>query len=76
MSNGAMWGKKEKHCTPEEVDLGDTWDHVAMDPSSKLVVSLEVGERTQEQTLALVKDAQRRLAPGCLPAIFTDADEG
>ncbi len=76
MSNGAMWGKKEKHCTPEEEEHGDTWDHVAIDPSSKLVVSLAVGERTQEQTLALVKDAQSRLAPGCLPAIFTDAYEG
>lgn len=76
MSNGAMWGKKEKHCTPEERECGDTWDHVAIDPSSKLVVSLEVGERTQEQTLALLKDAQSRLAPGCLPAIFTDAYEG
>lgn len=71
-----MWGKKEKHCTPEEEEHGDTWDHVAIDPSSKLVVSLAVGERTQEQTLALVKDAQSRLAPGCLPAIFTDAYEG
>jgi hypothetical protein len=68
-----MWGKKEKHCTPEEEEHGDTWDHVAIDPSSKLVVSLAVEERTQEQTLALVKDAQSRLAPGCLPAIFTDA---
>jgi len=47
-------GKKEKHCTPEERECGDTWDHVAIDPSSKLVVSLEVGERTQEQTLALL----------------------
>ena len=71
-----MWGKKEAHCTPEEVQYGDTWDHVAIDPTAKLVVSIEVGERTQEQTMALVKDAQSRLAPGCLPAIFTDAYEG
>lgn len=75
MSNGATWGKKEAHCTPEEAEYGDTWDHVAMDPTSKLVVSLAVGERTQEQTMKLVQDAQSRLAPGCLPAIFTDAYE-
>jgi IS1 family transposase len=71
-----MWGKKEVHCSPEEEECGDTWDHVAIDPTSKLVVSLEVGERTQEQTMTLVKDARSRLAPGCLPAIFTDAYEG
>lgn len=51
------------------------WDHVAIDPQSKLVVSLEVGKRTEEQTHALVRDARSRLALGCLPAIFTDAYE-
>ena len=75
MSNGAMWGKKQAHCNPGESGSGDTWDHVAIDATSKLVVSLEVGKRTQEQTMALVKDAQSRLVPGCLPAIFTDAYE-
>ena len=60
MSNGAMWGKKETHCTAEEAEYGDTWDHVALDPTSKLVVSLAVCERTQKQTMALVKDAQSR----------------
>lgn len=51
------------------------WDHVAIDPQSKLVVSLEAGKRTEEQTHALVRDARSRLAAGCLPAIFTDAYE-
>jgi IS1 family transposase len=37
---------------------------------------LVVGKRTQEQTLALVKDAKRRLRPGHVPAIFTDAYGG
>ena len=54
---------------------GDMWDHVALDPHSKLVVSLEVGKRTEEQTHALVMDAKSRLTEGCLPAIFTDAYE-
>ena len=44
--------------------------------ASKLVVSLVVGKRTQEQTLTLVHDANRRLRPGHLPAIFTDAYGG
>lgn len=51
------------------------WDHVAIDPHSKLVVSLEVGKRTETQTHTLVKDTKSRLAAGCLPAIFTDAYE-
>lgn len=49
------------------------WDHVAIDPHSKLIVSLGVGKRTEEQTYALVMDAKGRLAKGSLPAIFTDA---
>jgi hypothetical protein len=40
---------------------------------SKLVVSLVVGKRTHEQTLALVQDTKDRLRQGHLPAIFTDA---
>jgi hypothetical protein len=40
---------------------------------SKLVVSLRVGKRTYDQTLAVVQDAHDRLRAGHLPAIFTDA---
>jgi hypothetical protein len=65
--------KKQRHCAPEEAECGDTWDHVAMDPKPKLVVALAVGKRTEVQTRQLVQDAKDRLAPGCLPAIFTDA---
>jgi len=52
------------------------WDHTAIAADSKLVVSLVVGKRTQVQTRALVHDAKKRLRPGHLPAIFTDAYEG
>jgi IS1 family transposase len=51
------------------------WDHVAIDPITKLVVALAVGKRIEEQTWRLVQDAQDRLAPGCLPALFSDAYE-
>ena len=44
-----------------------------MAADSKLVVSLMVGKRTDEQTLALVHDAHERLRAGHLPAIFTAA---
>jgi IS1 family transposase len=52
------------------------WDHTAIAADSKLIVSLVVGKRTYEQTRALVRDAQKRLRPQHLPAIFTDAYEG
>jgi hypothetical protein len=52
------------------------WDHTVVAADSKLVVSLVVGKRTQEQTQRLVNDAKRWLRPGPLPAIFTDAYVG
>ena len=52
------------------------WDHTAIAADSKLMVSRVVGKRTQAQTKALVHDAKKRLRPGHLPAIFTEAYEG
>jgi IS1 family transposase len=52
------------------------WDHTAVTADSKLVVSLVVGKRTQEQTEAVVREARSRLRAGHLPAIFTDAYAG
>jgi IS1 family transposase/transposase-like protein len=69
--------KKQKNCTPEEShQAGDFWDHTAMAPDSKFIVSLVVGKRTQEQTQALVSDTQWRLQKGHLPALFSDGYEG
>jgi IS1 family transposase len=69
--------KKQKRCAAHEYEeAGDLWDHTALAADSKLVVSLVVGKRTREQTRAVVHDAKRRLRPGHLPAIFTDAYDG
>jgi IS1 family transposase len=69
--------KKQKCCRDNDTaEAGDMWDHTAVTADSKLVVSLVVGKRTQEQTKALVHDTKRRLRAGHLPAIFTDAYEG
>lgn len=68
--------KKQKHCDPEEShQAGDFWDHTAVAPDSKLIVSLVVGKRTQEQTQALVSDTQSRLQKGHLPVLFSDGYE-
>ena len=53
-------GCKEKHCQPEDTHRGDCWDHTALDPESRLVVSLAVGKRTAEAVSEVVQDFHRR----------------
>jgi IS1 family transposase len=56
-------GKKEKHCNPQDPaddERGDCWDHVALDPEHRLVVSVVTGRRTAEPTHLLVEDFHRR----------------
>jgi hypothetical protein len=66
--------KKQNRCVDDELtEAGDQWDHRAVDAESKLVVSLSVGKRTYEHTLALVQDAKERLRKHHVPAIFSDA---
>jgi IS1 family transposase len=55
--------KKEKHTDPEDPAApaqGDQWDHVALDPEHRLVVSVVVGKRTEEHTRLLVEDFYAR----------------
>jgi IS1 family transposase len=66
-------GKKEKPCNPDDpadVERGDQWDHVAFDPDHRLVVSVVVGQRTQEHTWLLVEDFHARTG-GRLPELMT-----
>lgn len=53
-------GKKEKNRRPGETDCGDCWDHVALDPEHRLVVSLVVGARCPELIELVVEDFHRR----------------
>jgi IS1 family transposase len=55
--------KKEKNCDPENPDdkeRGDNWDHVALDPEHRLVISVVPGKRTEDKTQALVNDFKER----------------
>ena len=52
--------RKEKHCQPEDTQRGDCWDHTALDPESRLVVSLVVGKRTAASARAVVRDFRAR----------------
>lgn len=65
-------GKKETNCEAEETHAGDSWDHVALDPESRLVVSLVVGKRTAEATHELVRDFRRRTGGRILRRITSD----
>lgn len=55
--------KKQKRCDPSKPadDLcGDNWDHVAIDPEHRLVVSVVPGKRTPEHAQLLVDDFKER----------------
>jgi len=57
-------GKKQKHCkTHDEADWfkGDQWDHVALDPDSRLVLEVVVGPRTQDSAEVLLGGVRDRL---------------
>src|SRR5215472_9994671 len=66
----AFVAKKEKNCDPTDPAddrKGDTWDHVALDAESRLVVSVVPGERTAESVAAVVEDfvSVKRTPPRC-----------
>ena len=59
----AFVGKKEKNCDPNDPDddqQGDNWDHVALDPEHRLVISVVPGKRTSESTKTLINDFKER----------------
>jgi IS1 family transposase/transposase-like protein len=48
------------------------WVWVAMDPVCKLILAVDVGERTLAMAQRLVHRVTRVLAPGCAPLFLTD----
>jgi IS1 family transposase len=55
--------KKQKRCNPDDpadARCGDSWDHVALDPEHRLVVSVVVGKRTEENARRLVHEFHER----------------
>jgi IS1 family transposase len=68
-------GKKEKNCdplNPADNRKGDTWDHVAIDAESRLVISVVPSERTAESVVAVVEDFKRRTDGRLMNLITTD----
>jgi hypothetical protein len=63
----AFVAKKEKNCDPTDPaddPKGDTWDHLAIDAESRLVLSVVSGERTAENATKVVEDLKRRTGAG------------
>jgi transposase-like protein len=52
--------------------LQGRWLWVAIDPLSKVILSVHLGRRRAEDAYALVHDTHARLAPSCVPAFTTD----
>lgn len=55
--------KKEAHCDPDDpadVLCGDNWEHTAVDPESRLLLSLVPGKRTATNCEKLVEDVKQR----------------
>jgi IS1 family transposase len=71
----AFVAKKQKHCDdddPADARLGDQWDHVALDPEHRLVLSVVPGKRTAQNVERLVEDVKRRTGGRPLNLITTD----
>ena len=71
----AFVAKKQKHCDdddPADDRLGDQWDHVALDPEHRLVLSVVPGKRTAKNVERLVEDVKRRTGGRMLNLITTD----
>jgi hypothetical protein len=64
--------RQEKHCQPGDTRRGDCWDHTALDPESRLVVSLVVGQRTAEAVSDVVPDFHRRTGGRVMRLITSD----
>ena len=71
----AFVGKKEKNCdptNPDDAQQGDNWDHVALDPEHRLVVTVVPGKRSSENVQKLVHDFQERTQGRIMDLITTD----
>jgi IS1 family transposase len=73
-----LWGKKDKHCDPSDpgdAEQGSFWDHVIIDPQTKLIISLVVGRRNADTVVQVFTDFYGR-TDGALPElIMTDGYE-
>jgi IS1 family transposase/transposase-like protein len=56
----------------ERLECSPHWVWVAIDPVSKLLLAIDVGERTLAMAQRVVHQVAQVLAPGCVPLFLTD----
>ena len=56
----------------QRLERSPSWVWTAMDPTSKLLVVVDVGCRTLAMAQRVVHQVSRALAPGCVPLFLTD----
>jgi IS1 family transposase len=67
-----LWEKKDKQCdpdNPDDAEQGSYWDHVIIDPETKLIVSLVVGRRHADTVVQVFTDFYDR-TNGALPELI------
>jgi IS1 family transposase len=57
----------------ERLERSPHWGWVAMDPESKVLLTMDVGERTLAMAQRVVHQVVQILAPGCVPLFLTDS---
>ncbi|HZI76673.1 MAG TPA: hypothetical protein VFD73_22135, partial [Gemmatimonadales bacterium] len=56
----------------ERLERSPQWVWAAMDPESKLLLTIDVGDRTLAMAQRVVHQVVQVLAPGCVPLFLTD----
>ena len=52
--------KKQANCEEDEKEQGDNWDHTAIDPEHRLLLSIVPGKRTTENCRQVVNEVKKR----------------
>ena len=65
-------GKVSAAAAIARLERSPHWVWAAMDPVSKLLLTIEVGERTRAMAQRVVHQVAQVLAPGCVPLFLTD----
>jgi IS1 family transposase/transposase-like protein len=65
-------GEGSEKEAPNRLSPSPRWVWVALDPVTKLLLAIEVGERTLALAQRLVHQVAQVLAPGCVPLFLTD----
>ena len=67
--------KKQEHCNPDDRaddHYGDWWDHVALDPESRLVLAVVPGARDAESDAEVVGEVKDRTGGRALELVTSD----